>query len=91
MKRHLNYKNIDYIIKEYLGLSDEYLSMIDIDMLKQDIKYIINKYGNIDYILESDFDLGYASDNFDRISRTYKDIIVLENKNGIVVYKKVGK
>ena len=91
MKRHLNYKNIDYIIKEYLGLSDEYLSMIDSDMLKQDIKYIINKYGNIDYILESDFDLGYASDNFDRNNRTYKDIIVLENKNGIVVYKKVGK
>ena len=91
MKRHLNYKNIDYIIKEYLGLSDEYLSMIDSDMLKQDIKYIINKYSNIDYILESDFDLGFASDNFDRNNRTYKDIIVLENKNGIVVYKKVGK
>lgn len=91
MKRHLNYKNIDYIIKEYLGLSDEYLSMIDSDMLKQDIKYIINKYGNIDYILESDFELGYASDNFDRNNRTYKDIIVLENKNGIIVYKKVGK
>ena len=88
--KHLNYKNIDYIIKEYLGLSDEYLSMIDIDMLKQDIKYIINKYSNIDYMLESDFELGFASDNFDRNNRTYKDIIVLENKNGIIVYKKVG-
>lgn len=89
--KHLNYKNIDYIIKEYLGLSDEYLSMIDIDMLKQDIEYIINKYKDIDYMLESDFDLGYASDNFDRISRTYKDIIVLENKNGIIVYRYIGK
>ena len=60
MKRHLDYKNIDYIIKEYLGLSDEYLSMIDIDMLKQDIKYIINKYNDVDYMLESDFELGFA-------------------------------
>lgn len=89
--KHLNYKNIDYIIKEYLGLSDEYLSMIDIDMLKQDIKYIINKYGKVDYMLMADFELGFASDNFDKTSGTYKDIIVLENKNGIVIYKKVGE
>ena len=88
--KHLNYKNIDYIIKEYLGLSDEYISLIDIDMLKQDIKYIINKYSNIDYMLASDFELGFASDNFDRNNKTYKDIIVLENKNGIIVYRKVG-
>ena len=88
--KHLNYKNIDYIIKEYLGLSDEYLAMLDVDMLKQDIAYIINKYNDIDYMLESDFELGFASDNFDRNNRTYKDIIVLENKNGIIVYKKVG-
>lgn len=89
--RHLNYKNMDYIIKEYLGLSDEYINMIDIDMLKQDIKYIISKYSNVDYMLESDFELGFASDNFNKDNRTYKDIIVLENKNGIIVYKKVGK
>ena len=89
--KHLDYNNMNYIIKEYLGLSDEYLSMIDIDMLKQDIAYIINKYNDIDYMLESDFELGFASDNFDRNNRTYKDIIVLENKNGIIIYKKVGK
>ena len=89
--KHLNYNNMDYIIKEYLGLSDEYLGMLDIDTLKQDIVYIINKYNDIDYMLESDFELGFASDNFDRKSGTYKDIIVLENKNGIIVYKKVGK
>lgn len=84
MKRHLDYKNIDYIIKEYLGLSDEYISLIDIDILKQDIKYIINKYNNVDYMLESDFELGFASDD-------YNNIKVLENKNGIIIYKKVGK
>lgn len=81
MERHLNYKNIDYIIKEYLGLSDEYISLIDIDVLKQDIKYIINKYNNVDYMLESDFELGFASDD-------YNNIKVLENKNGIIIYKK---
>lgn len=81
--KHLNYKNIDYIIREYLGLSEEYIKMIDIDILKQDIKYIINKYIDIDYMLESDFELGFASDN-------YNNIEVLENKNGIIVYKKVS-
>ena len=84
MKRHLDYKNIDYIIKEYLGLSDEYISLIDIDVLKQDVKYIINKYNDVDYMLESDFELGFASDD-------YNDIKILENKNGIIIYKKVGK
>lgn len=84
MKRHLDYKNIDYIIKEYLGLSDEYISLIDIDILKQDIKYIINKYNDVDYMLDSDFELGFASDD-------YNNIKVLENKNGIIIYKKVGK
>ena len=83
--KHLDCKNMDYIIKEYLGLNDEYLDMIDVNILKQDIEYIINKYSNsnIDYILISDFELGIASDN-------YEDIIVLENKNGLIVYKKVG-
>jgi hypothetical protein len=42
-------------------------------------------------MLESDFMLGFASDNFDRNSGTYKDIIVLENKNGIIVYKEIGR
>ena len=80
MKRHLDYENIDYIIREYLMLSDEYISLLDIDMLKENIKYIINKYNNVDYMLESDFELGLASDNYD-------DIKILENKNGLIIYK----
>ena len=35
-------------------------------------------------MLESDFELGFASDNYD-------NIMILENKNGIIVYKKVGR
>ena len=88
-KRHLDYGELDYIITEYLGLSEEYLELVDIDIIKNDIKYIINKYknDNIEYILISDFEVGYVSDNFDYQTQTYSDINVLENVNGIIVYK----
>ena len=88
-KRHLDHNELDYIISEYLGLSKEYLSLVNIDTIKNDVKYIIDKYGNnnIEYILTADFEVGYASDNFDNITRTYSNIKVLEDVNGIIVYK----
>lgn len=70
------------IIYEYLGLSEEYIKMIDLEQLKKDINFVIDKYINdtrkIQYILESD--IQYAYDN-------EEDINILENVNGVVVYE----
>lgn len=70
------------IIYEYLGLSEEYIKMIDLEQLKKDINFVIDKYINdtrkIKYILESD--IMYACDN-------KEDINILENINGVIVYE----
>lgn len=81
-KMQFNKDNMNEIIREYLGISNEYLKYFNIAELEHNIIMIIDKYINdkrdIEYILESD--IMYASDN-------EKDIQVLEMINGIVVYE----
>lgn len=77
-----NIEKIDKIVKEYLGISEEYLEFIDYDRLINDIKYIINKYKHEDkigYILQADYEEN-------RHGVKAKQI---ENVNGIIVYKEV--
>lgn len=90
-KRHFNKNEITYILYEYLGINKEMESIyFNMEQLKKDIEYIISMYKNdnrhIEYMLESDFELGFASDNFDRNIGKYTDIDILENKNGIIIY-----
>lgn len=86
MKKHLEKKNINYIMKEYLGCESDYI-LENLDFTHQviDIVYkIIDIYGkvdkNIQYIFQCDYEEGRAHDN-------YNDIEVLDNINGIVVYE----
>lgn len=93
-KRQFNYDNIEYIITEYLGIDkDTFIEFFD-TRLFNDIHYIIDKYKedkrNIEYMLESDYRLGYASDKFtssNKLTEMYKDIKFIENRNGIIIYK----
>ena len=81
-KMEFNKDNMNEIIREYLGISNECLKYFDIAELEHNITTIIDKYINdkrdIGYILESD--IMYASDN-------EEDIQVLEMINGIAVYE----
>ena len=97
MQDKFDYNNIDKIIKEYLGISEDN-DTIDIKQLKKDIKKVCDKYANqdIDYILESDYIFGYAGDKYEYdtsypLGVNYSNIEFIEDMNGIVVYKKKGR
>ena len=87
-KAHLDKNKINYIVREYLGCETEYI-LDNLDFIYQlidDIYKVIDKYKNdtrnIQYIFESDYEVGRASDNYDNVR-------YLENFNGIIVYEKV--
>lgn len=93
-KKQFDYNNKEYIITEYLGIDkDTFKEFFDTSIFN-DINNIINDYKedkrNIEYMLESDFRVGYASDNFtysNDITKMYKDIKFIKNVNGIIVYE----
>ena len=96
MNERFDYNNVDKIIKEYLGVSEDN-DTIDLKQLKKDIKKVCEKYSaqNVEYILESDYVFGYAGDTYEYdttypLGVNYKDIEFVDNINGIVVYKKKG-
>lgn len=95
MEGHLDFNNVDKIIKEYLGI-EEGNNTIDLKQLKKDIKKVCDKYKgqDVEYILEGDYICGRASGmtyNYNTkypLAIEYEDIEFLDNINGIVVYKR---
>lgn len=92
-KKQFNYDNNKYIITEYLGIDrDTFIKQFNTSLFN-DIYYIINKYKedkrNIEYMLESNYRLGYVGNKFipsNKLTEMYKDIKFIENRNGIIVY-----
>lgn len=92
-KWYLDYNNVDKIIKDYLLVNE--FSGLEIKSLKKDIKKVCDKYGDrkdIDYILESDYIFGRANDYYEYNTQSplgikYDNIELIDNINGIVVYK----
>ena len=80
---YLDKTQMNRILFEYLGIHKEDFDIFfNKEQLEKDINFIIDKYANdtrkIQYILESD--IQYAYDN-------EKDIRIIENVNGIIVYE----
>jgi len=99
LKWYFNKDRINYIVKEYLGCDNDYI-LDNLDFIYQVIDtvyYIIDKYKNdkrnIQYIFESDYIEGRASDNinnnWENIEDIYTDLKYIENVNGIIVYEEV--
>ena len=89
LKWHFQKDRINYIVKEYLGCSNDFI-LEDLDFTYNiiDTCYkIIEKYENdkrnIHYIFMSDYEEGRASDNYDNIN-------FLEDFSGIYVYEIKG-
>ena len=89
IKAHFQENRINYIVREYLGCDNDFI-VDNLDFSYQiidSIFKIIDKYGkdtrNIEYIFESDYEEGRASDDYSKLR-------LLEDFNGIYVYEIKG-